>query len=328
MKTSNLIGSILLILTLGTVGYHLIEGWSFFDGLYMTAITITTVGFGEIHPLSVPGRIFTLVLIFIGLAVASTFISHVAAAFLRGELQKLLGRRRMEKDLKRLSGHYILCGYGRMGKVIAKEFSKKGVPFVVIENSAAELSFLDTEGKFPYVNGNASDEITLRQAGVERAKGVITAVSTDADNAFITMTAKGLNPNIRIVARAADPNNIEKLTRAGATKVISPYIIGGTRLAQAILNPGLVDFMELAADQDSIDIEMADVEIHKGCPFEGITLDHPEIKALELIFVSVQRQNHKMLFKPDARTALSAGDRVIAVGKPEHIQKMISRAGA
>lgn len=232
----------------------------------------------------------------------------------------------MEKGLKNMHNHYILCGYGRMGKIIAQEFLKKGMLFNVIELKPEEFRGTGEIEKFPFIVGDASHEETLKAAGVDRAVGVVTAVSTDADNAFIVMTARGMNPKLQIVARAADIPSIAKLKLAGANKVISPYVIGGTRIAQAVLNPALVDFIEVATDHGSLDIEMADVHIPIGSEFHGMSLDHLEIKSLDLIIVSIQREDKSMVFKPDAKTQLNSGDRVIAVGRPEQIQRMIIRA--
>jgi voltage-gated potassium channel len=325
MKLRSLVGGFIAVLILGTIGYHLIEGWGFFDSFYMTAITITTVG-SEVHPLSQLGRVFTLIVLFSGFGVAFAALSQIAASIFRGEVQRILGRRRMEKGLKNMRDHYILCGYGRMGKIIAEEFIKKGTTFNVIELKPEEFRGDGEKEKFPFIIGDASHEDCLKSAGVDRALGVVTAVSTDADNAFIVMTARGMNSKLSIVARAAEVKSINKLKLAGANKVISPYVIGGTRIAQAVLNPALVDFIEIATDQGSLDIEMADVHIPLGSEFEGMALDNPKIKSLDLIIVSIQREDKSMVFKPDANTQIASGDRVIAVGRPEQIQRMITRA--
>jgi voltage-gated potassium channel len=325
MNLRTLISAFILILLLGTVGYHSIEGWDFSDSFYMTAITITTVG-GEVHPLSQAGRAFTLFILFSGFGVAFTALSQLAASIFRGELQQVLGRRRMEKGLKKMHGHYILCGYGRMGKIIAEEFLKKGTHFNVVELKPEEFRGTGEVERFPFIIGDASHENILKAAGVERALGVVTAVTTDADNAFIAMTARGMNPKLNIVARAADVKSINKLKLAGANKVISPYVIGGNRIAQAVLNPALVDFIEIATDHGSLEIEMADVHIPSGSHYNGLALEDSQIKNLDLIFVSIQREDKTMVFKPDAKTRIASGDRVIAVGRPEQIQKMITRA--
>ena len=325
MKLRSLVGGFIAVLMLGTIGYHLIEGWNFFDCFYMTAITVTTVG-SEVHPLSQTGRVFTLFVLFSGFGVAFAALSQMAASIFRGEVQQILGRRRMEKGLKNMHDHYILCGYGRMGKIIAEEFLKKGTQFTVIELKPEEFRGTGDSERFPFIIGDASHDECLRAAGVDRALGVVTAVSTDADNAFIVMTARGMNPKLSIVARAADAKSISKLKLAGANKVISPYIIGGTRIAQAVLNPALVDFIEVATDQGSLEIEMADVHIPSGSDYDGMALNNPAIKTLDLIFVSIQREDKTMVFKPEASTKIASGDRVIAVGRPEQIQRMITRA--
>jgi voltage-gated potassium channel len=222
----------------------------------------------------------------------------------------------MEKGLRALEGHYILCGYGRMGKIIAEEFLKKGTPFCVIDTKPEEFRGTGEVEPFPFIIGDGSHEDILKAAGVDRATGVVTAVSTDADNAFIVMTARGMNPKLFIVARAAEFKSINKLKLAGANKVISPYIIGGARIAQAVLNPALVDFIEIATDQGNLDIEMADVAIPQGSKFNGMSLDHAEIKGLDIIVVCIQREDKTMVFKPDAKTKVASGDRVIAVVMP------------
>ena len=281
MRLGTLLAGLCLILVLGTAGFHFLEGKSLFDAFYMTAVTITTVGFTDHQPVTTAGRAFTIFILFSGFGIAFTALSQLTAMILRGELQRNLGRRRMEQGIRHMKDHYIVCGMGRVGRVVALEFFERQVSFVMVDKDSESLSGLDRLRPVPYIKGNASDEETLKAAGIQNAKGVVSAVSSDADNAFICMTARSLNPKLHIVTRASEPKSVRKLKFAGADKVVSPYSIAGTRMAQTILNPSLVDFMEIASDRGSADVDMADIEVPPGCPYDGMRLDHAEIKARE-----------------------------------------------
>jgi voltage-gated potassium channel len=223
-----------VVIIVGVSGYHLIEGWSIFDSLYMTVITITTVGYGEVKPLSKSGKLFTVFLIIFGISTIVYGIESTIEYFISFEFRNLFRRRRMEKEIEKLKEHYIVCGFGRVGENVCKEFLKQKVPFVVVENNEKRLSYL-SKTELLYVVGDASEERVLKEAGIERAKGLVAALSSDADNVFVILTAKFLNPKILVVARCIEKEAEYKLRKAGADEVISPYAIGGERIAQAIL---------------------------------------------------------------------------------------------
>jgi voltage-gated potassium channel len=326
MNLRTLLIALALILGVGTVGFHALENQPFLDSFYMTAVTVTTVGFTHNTPLSGAGKIFQVLILFAGFGVAFAALSQLAGSLFRGELQQVLGRRRMEQEIRNMKDHYIICGLGRVGHVIAEEFYKRKIPFVIVDKDPETVRGLTTLGQFAYVKGNATEEEALLAAGIGNAKGVVAAVASDADNAFICMTARTLNGKLQIVTRVTEPKNINKLKYAGADKVVSLYSIAGTRMAQTILNPSLVDFIEIATDQARSDVDMADVEIPPKSVYDGIRLDHDEMKNLDVIIIGIQKGEKAMDFHPAASSVLQGGDRLIAVGRPEHIQQMIQRA--
>src|SRR5512139_1210827 len=247
-----------------TLGFVAIAGWAIVDAFSMTVITMTSVGFGEVHPLSTAGKLFTVLVILGGVAVVAMFLSYGSQVVFEGQFERFMGRRRMEKDIARLRDHYIICGYGRMGRVISREFAKKPVPFVVVESNPEV--FREIDPGMLCLCGNAEDDAVLRAAGIERARGLVTVVSSDADNVYITLTAAGLRPDLYIVARAGDEAAERKLLRAGASKVVCPYAIGGAGIANAILRPTVVDFIELVTRREHLELQMEEVLIGGASP--------------------------------------------------------------
>ena len=239
----------------GTSGYMLVEGWGAFDSLYMTVITLTSVGFLEVHPLTTAGRMFTMGLLLTGVFSLFYTVTSAISSIVGGELTGQFGRNRMEKKLQSLRDHIIICGYGRMGRLVAQEFAQQKIPFVIIERSAELLSGYGSDHGVALV-GDATHDETLRRAGIERARTLVTLAASDADNLFITMSARLMSDRIFIVARAEDEGAEKKLMRAGASRVISPYIIGGQRVAQAVLRPSVVDFIELATRSDYMALQI------------------------------------------------------------------------
>jgi voltage-gated potassium channel len=233
--------AVVVVIVLGTLGYIVIEGWTSFDAFYMTITTVATVGYQEIHPLSPAGRLFTIVLIISGVGTLFYLLGNFARLLLEGELRAIFGRYRTEGKMKAMTNHYIVCGYGRMGKRICKELSAKPLPFVVIDKNPDVIAALQREGLMA-VEGNATQDDVLIRAGIERAKGVVSVVNTDTENLYIVLTARGLNKDLYIVARAGDEGSEHKLTRAGANRVSSPYHIGGMQMAQALIRPGHLEF--------------------------------------------------------------------------------------
>ena len=305
---------IIIVIAFGTAGYQLIEGWNFLDALYMTIITLTTVGYREVHELSSRGMIFTIVLLMVGVGTFLYALSAGAKIILEGELQELFGRKRLEKKIKELKGHYIVCGYGRMGKIICRELKAKNVPFVAIERNG---DFLNNRlDDFLGISGDATNDDILREAGIERAKGLISVLPNDALNLYVVLSARELNPDLHIVARAGEEGSENKLLRAGADKVVSPYHIGGLRIAHTILRPAVVDFIEFATKTGNLELQMEEVTIPEGSRMADKSLDQCGIgRELGIIIVGIKRHTGEMRFNPTSRSTIKAGDTLIALGE-------------
>ncbi len=305
--------SFLLLIFVGTLGYHLIEGWSVFEAFYMTIITLSTVGFGEIHPLSESGRLFTMFLILGGVGVAIYVFSMVTEAVVSGQLQELLGRRRLEHKIEALKGHYIICGYGRIGRHICRIIAKE-VPFVIIENDPEAIKEIEKEG-FIYVEGDATHEDVLKKAGIERAKGLVGVLRSDADNVYVTLTARSLNPNLFIIVRADEEMVVRKLERAGADKVISPYLIGARRMALTILRPAVTDFLEVATPETSLELQLEEVSIRANSDLVGKKLIESGIRQFSgAIILAVRKVTGEMIFNPPPEYILEEDDTLVALG--------------
>jgi len=318
--------SLLVVFAAGTLGYSVIEGWSFFDSLYMTVITLATVGFREVAPLSDAGRAFTILLIVFGAGIIAYAIGSMIQILVEGQVLKALGRKKLEKQINRLSGHYIICGYGRIGAMIAREFAARPKPFVVVENDPEVCERLSGEGHL-FVRGNATDDETLLEAGIERAKGLITAVTSDTENVYITLTARGLKPNLFILARASDDSSEVKLRRAGANKVVSPYTIGATRMAQAILRPSVVDFIEIATGSQNVELQLEEISISDRSELVGKTLMNSGIrKQIGVIIVGIKR-GPEMLFNPSPDIEMLKDDILITLGEPAAVLQLEKLAG-
>ena len=312
-KMIQVLALIAFIIAFGTVGYIVVEGWSFLDSIYMTIITITTVGYREIHGLSSKGRIFTIFLIVGGVGTVLYALSTGARIILEGELKDIFGRKKLEKKIKDLYDHYIVCGYGRMGKIICRELKAEGVKFVVIEK---DPRMLEEKEDILSLIGDATRDNTLKEAGVERAKGLISVLSTDAENLFVVLSARGLNPNLLIIARAAEEDSEQKLLRGGATKVISPYHIGGLRMAHTVLKPTVVDFIEFATKSGNIELQMQEIAVQEGSSLIGLTLEQCGIgRDLGVIIVAIKQSTGDTKFNPTFRSTLKAGDTLIALGE-------------
>jgi len=297
----------------GVAGYALIEGWGLLDALYMTVISLATVGFQEVHPLSAAGRFFTILLILGGVVSVGVALSIGSQIILEGQFEKVMGRRKVEKEIGRLRDHYIICGYGRMGRVISREFAKKPVPYVVVERDPAILHEIDP-GVLT-IHGNATEDETLRRAGIEHARGLVSVVSSDADNVYIVLTATGIRPDLYIVARAGEEGSEQKLLRAGASKVVSPYAIGGAGIANAILRPAVVDFIELVTRREHLELQMEEVLVARGSPLAGRTVLETGLRQqYGVIVVAVRKLNDHMDFNPAPEYRIEPGDRLIVLG--------------
>ena len=311
-----------VILLVGTAGYMIIEKWSFFDSLYMTVITITTVGFHEVRKVSNGGRLFTIVIIFLGMGIIAYIVGMAAQAMVDLQVRSILGRRKLGLKIRSLKDHYIVCGFGRIGKIICRELKAKKIPMVVIDNSLEARQGLEGE-EVPYINDDATSEEVLMEAGVERAKGLISVVASDADNLFITMTARGLNPRAYILARADEEKTEKKLLRAGANKVVMPYLIGGQKMAQSITRPAVTDFLDFTVHNRDMDLEMEELPVSEASRLNGVTLVNSGIRRdMNVIFVAIRKKDGEMRFNPSSETCIEAGDILISLGKSADLAKL------
>lgn len=307
---------------LGITGYVIIEGWNVLDAVYMTTISLTTVGYDEVHPLSSAGRIFTTLLIAMGVGFFFYALGVLAEAIIEGHLKGLLGKRKMEKTISKLKQHFIICGYGRIGSSICRELKERKYPLVVIENDPSTIQKIELDNLL-YVNGNATHDEILIQAGVERAKGIICVLSTDADNMYITITARSLNPGLSIVARADDAYSENKMIHAGANRVISPYEIGARRMALAVLQPTLTEFLDLAVHSSAFDLSIEQVEIGFKSSLDGVSLIEAALRQkLGVTVLAVQQFSGEMTLTLPPDHIIRGGDIVIALGGIEGLNAL------
>ncbi|MEX2393689.1 MAG: potassium channel protein [Actinomycetota bacterium] len=308
-------------ITVGTVGFHLIEGWSFLDSLYMTVTTLTTVGFREVHPLGTGGRIFTIGLILSGVVTLFTTITVVASLILAGDLSEPLRRRRMERRIEGLRDHYIICAYGRVGRATADEFEYQGENYIIIENEV-NLEKLLVERGTPYILGDPSGETVLKEAGIDRAKGLVSAVDSDAINVYITLTARTLNPKLNIVARASSPESVDQLYRAGADRVVSPYVLSGKQMASLALHPSVVDFLDMVTIAP--DLRLEEIVVRQGSPLDGKTVGAASNDRGDVTILAVKKSGAALVPSPSSNLVLGSGDLVVALG-PSKVLGELSR---
>jgi len=310
------------LVVVGTAGFHYIEGWPWFDGFYMTLTTMSTVGYGEIHPLSHTGRIFNSAVILASVIGAGFTIAMFSQALLEFEFGKMFGRRRMERELAKLSDHYIICGAGRVGRTVARELHGRGQPCVIIEKDPARAHWAEDEN-IAVITGNASSEEVLAKAKIEKARGFIAAVNSDAENLYIILTARGFRTDLQIIARASEEEAIPKLLRAGATQVISPYFFVGRRIAQLFLRPNVLDFIDTAFGTERLDIEIGEVKIPEHSMLAGRTLADSLIRQeAGVIVLAVKDADGKMAFNPAESRVIRAGDCLIVIGGDDHLRKL------
>ena len=316
-----------LLLCIGTLGYYLIEPeYSLFDALYMTVVTLTTVGYGEVHPLSTSGRTFTMLLLLIGTFTLFYTATEIVRVVVSGEVQHFFGREIMARNLAALREHYIVVGYGRMGKHVCREFSRQGKPFVLVEKEARLLEGFDLEHGLTVV-GDATNDETLKLAGVERATALVTVVPHDAENLYITMSARLINAELFIVARAEAEQTETKLRRAGADRVVAPYALGGSKIAQAVMRPNVLDFMEMATQTEHLEFQIEETVIGARSQLAGASLTSSRLRQdFGLIIVAIKRQQGEMIYTPTSETVLEAGDTLIALGRREQLDQLDAMA--
>ncbi len=310
---------LVVIFALGSLGYHFVEGMSFFDGFYMTFITITTIGFSELKNLSDAGRILTMITFVMGIGVISYIASQTTQLLFESELFRL---RAMEKQLEKMENHYIVCGYGRIGHRVSEVLKEADIPLVVVENRESSIERLRND-RLMYVQGNAQEESVLKKAGVERARGLVCALSKDQDNVFVTLIARELNENIFILVRTNEGANTRKIYRAGADRVISPYEIGADRMANVILRPHVDQFIDriTGGEQDHI---FDEVKVFEGAELAGKTLAEAKIrqKYFVVIIAIVPNANQGILFNPGSDDKINEGDSLIVLGDVDRINRL------
>lgn len=312
---------VVTIFATGTLGFHYIEGWAFVDSFYVTVTTLSTVGYGDFAPLTTEGKLFTVAIIILGVGTMLYSFGLVSEMVIEGRLRRLLGRGKMEKMIDKLGNHYIVCGGGRIGFLITRELAADKVPYVVIDNNPEVIQKLEDEG-FIYCKGDATHDKTLLEAGIKRAKGVICVLPSDAENLYVILTAKELHPNIYILSRCEEEESEHRLLQAGADRVMSPYTLGGVRMAMAILRPAMLDFIEITTSRQSLELRMEEISICAGSPYIGQTLEDSGIrKRYGLIIVAVKKGTEKMIFNPMASYIIAEGDRLIAMGEEENVRQ-------
>lgn len=303
----------------GTVGFHYLEHWSWFDSFYMVVITLSTIGYQEVHTLSYAGRVFNTVLIISGVALVFLMIGALTQALLEFELVKVFGKRRMQREVAGLKNHYIICGAGRVGHSVAAELARKPCPFVIIESD--EKSAAELDPKWPVLIGDAASEKLLLDAGIERAAGLVAATTTDATNIYIVLTARNLNPRLRIIARTSEARAEKHLKTAGADVVISPYAAAGHRIAQSFLRPNVLDFLDIAtAHSGTLEMIIEEIRVSEGSSLADVTVGKSGIHhQFGIMILAIRRKEGETRFNPTAQDPIRAGDYLIAMGEPAQL---------
>ena len=312
----------ILILAAGTFGYMLIEGWPFIDAIYMTVITISTVGFKEVNQVSETGRIFTIILVFCGVGFSLYVAAAVVQFMVEGRIRIIMGRRRLDKKIDRLKNHYIVCGYGRIGRVLCRHLRKADIDLAVIEKSSERVAMMD-EDDILYIADDATDENNLLKAGIKRARGLVAVLATDTDNVFLVLTARQISPELFIMARASQRNAIIKLRAAGANMVESPYVMGAMSMANRIIRPTVTSFLDLAFAQRHKDIQMEEIPVSAGSELVNIELKDSGIRQnYNLIIIAIKKPDGSMQFNPSFDAVIKPDDTVVAVGEAASLQRL------
>ena len=315
-----------LVVVAGTAGFHFIEGWSWFDGFYMVVTTLTTIGYQETHPLSHAGRVFNVCVIVAGVSLVFLAIGALTQALLEFELRSFFGRRKMEREIGRLTNHYIICGAGRVGRSAARELARRPVPFVIIENNEPKATRYS--GDWLVLVGDATKETTLREAQIQQARGLVAATTTDATNLYIILTARALNPQLKIIARASEEDAEKHLLTAGADSIVSPYSFAGQRIAQTFLSPHVVSFLDTATTHLGIDLEIGEISVGTQSTFAGKTIETSRIRQERGVIVLAIKRGQGMRFNPAPDDRIEAGDFLIAMGEPAQLRQVEQMAAS
>ncbi len=308
------LAALLVFMLVSALGYKLLrKDYTWIDSFYMTVITISTVGYKEIRPLSEIGRIWTMVVIAGGLIVGAVALSTIAAVIVEGKLRRIFGRRQLERKIESMQGHVIVCGYGHMGMLVVRQLAESGRRVVVIDVDQDRTTAAERQGLL-YILGSAENEEVLKAAGIERAETLVASLPSDAENVFVILAARQINPNVRLIARARDLQARERLIRAGASRVICPQVIGASRIADVVLRPAVVDFVEVA--HKGVELEMDQLVLRTGSKLAGKTLQELELpRRFGAHIVAVRRKDGEALYQPTGDLKLNAGDTIILVGK-------------
>lgn len=313
---------ILLLILIGVLGFHLIEGWSFLDSLYMTIITIFTVGFKEVEELSPPGQIFTIFIILGGVGAAIFVFTRIAEVISEGAIKKFLRRRKMGKKLQNLKDHYIICGHGRMGRIVRERLEEEKLPFVVIDNDEESLENLVQTNRCLFVNGDATQEETLTKAGIKNAKGLAALLGSDADNLYLVLTVRLINPSLFVLSKAIDEEAERKILQIGANKVVSPYKWSGLKIAQGLIRPTVVDFMDLIIRRKELSLYMEELVVKKDSQIANRNLSESDIRRrVNVIVVAVKKPGKDIVFNPSAEIKIETGDTLLVLGDKEAINQ-------
>ncbi|MBO8130254.1 MAG: potassium channel protein [Candidatus Marinimicrobia bacterium] len=307
------------VIVFGTIGYIVIEKWNFIDSFYMTIISITTTGFEEVHPLSHTGKIFTILIIVFGISAIAYTAGRATQYFIE---EYFFRSRRMMEKIRKLKDHYIVCGFGRMGKQICKELKNNGASFVVIESNPEQQETLKESG-YLYIEGDATNDETLIESGVKRAKGLVSVVEKDADNIFVTLTARDLNRNLFIVTRAINEGSERKLIKAGANRVIKPYELGGHRMVQMLLRPYVVDFIDIVGKRGVYNLAMEEIQVEDGSILVGSKIaETPIRRELNIIVIAIYTKEGKFIYNPGPNVIIQSNDTLIVIGEENNINKL------
>ncbi|MGK0290039.1 MAG: voltage-gated potassium channel [bacterium] len=311
-----------VVMMIGTFGYTLIEGWSLFDSFYMTIITLTTVGFQELHILSKSGRVFTIFLLITGLGNITYIISHLSRDFIQSIFNSELVKKKMQHSLDKMTDHYIICGYGRIGKIICEELQISRIPFVIVDAEADPTDEKATE-EIPYVKGDASNEDVLKDAGIFRAKGLVSVVHSEADNVFITLTARAMKPDIFIIARHEIESTRKKLLRAGANRVVNPYHIGSVRISQMITKPTVSSILERASQRGEFNLSIEELYVDGSSFLDGKTLRDTSIRdSFNVIIIAIEHEDGTVTFNPTSTHMIAPSDRLVMIGNQEGLNAL------
>lgn len=317
-----------VIVVTGTLGYGVIEGWEPWDAFYMTMITLTTVGYREVHPMSRMGEAFTTILLVVGVGTMLYSFSLIGARVIEGSLQPQWERRRIARMLEALRDHFIVCGYGRIGSIIVDEFRRQQVPHVIIERAPSRVHQLLEAGHLA-IEGDASSEDVLTRAGIHQARGLIAAVSTDAENVYTILSARLMNPSLYIIGRAESDESSRKIKQAGADRVMSPYEIGGLHMAQLALRPTVVEFVQLATSSEFMELSMEQIAVRPGGPLAGATIIGANLRqAFGVIVIGIRRVSGRMEFAPPPDARMEAGDHLVVLGPNDRMADLVTHAAA